>query len=350
MPIVNDLLDAKKVLSARLLGASVRVRGKGLRSFTTMAEAAAAAGNNVHAVGIGKKTVDGKVTDTDCVRLFVVQKIASSAMAPRDLLPAQLAGIPTDIVEAPLALLGGSGAIAATGNCSDLRKQRQRPVIGGISVGHPDVTAGTLAYFCQSTRAGDDPSVVHVLSNNHIFANLGRGNVGDPLYQPGSIDGGTSADIFATLERWEDLQLDGTTPNLIDGAIGAMAAGVSHTLEVCSIGTITGTAQATGLMGIRKHGRTSGYTEGTVTDVLIDALVGMDPYDPSALGFFQNQMRLEPTTSHPAIGFQGDSGSLIVDGASQTAVGLYFANPQSGEYAYANHIADVMSHLEITLL
>lgn len=263
MPISDDLLQAKQLLSSRFLSASVRARGRGLRPFRTMAEASAAAGHNIHAVGIGKKTVSGQVTDTDCVRLFVVQKIASSAMAPRDLLPAQLAGIPTDVVEAPIAVLSGIGAVASTGNCSDLRQQRQRPVTGGISVGHPDVTAGTLAYFCRSTRYGDDPSVVHVLSNNHIFANLNRGNVGDPLYQPGSIDGGTSADAFATLERWEDLQLDGTTPNLIDGAIGAMTAGISHNLEVCSIGSVTGVGQATAQMTVRKHGRTSGYRSRT---------------------------------------------------------------------------------------
>ena len=90
----------------------------------TMAAAAAGAGQNVHAVGIGKKIVHGRETDTLGVRLYVTQKIAVSAIAPRDRLPASIDGIPTDVIEAPMAFVAaGQGAAAA---CTDGRKQRQR--------------------------------------------------------------------------------------------------------------------------------------------------------------------------------------------------------------------------------
>jgi hypothetical protein len=369
MPISAELLQAKQLLSGRLLQTTVRSNGVGLKPFTTMAGAAAAAGRNVHAVGIGKKVVNGKDTDELCIRIYVIQKIAPSAMAPRDLLPSQVNGIPTDIIEAPMAFAAArrrsvrsriistvrptvtAAAAADDGTaCTDSRRQRQRPFVAGISTGHPDVTAGTIGYFCSSIRAGDDPAVVYILSNNHIFANLNRGSEGDPLYQPGSIDGGAPADTIATLKRWVDLELDGSTPNLIDGAIGQVSGGVQYSIECCCIGVIAGTAQASGGMAVRKHGRTSGYTEGTVSDEFIDALVGMDENDPSVIALFQNQMRLVPTAPYPAIGLGGDSGSLVVDSGIQNAVGLYFANPPSGAYGYANHIADVLSNLEISLL
>src|SRR5450755_4582678 len=105
MAISNELMQAKQTLSARLLRAAARGSGRGLQPAMTMAAAASAAGRNVHAVGIGKKIVNGKETDTLGIRLFVTQKIATSAMAPRDLLPSNVDGIPTDIIEAPIAFM-----------------------------------------------------------------------------------------------------------------------------------------------------------------------------------------------------------------------------------------------------
>ncbi len=55
--------------------------------------------------------------------------------------------------------------------CSTNKKLKQRPVVGGISIAHKDVTAGTIAYFCRSIKAGDNPDKIYVLSNNHVLAN-----------------------------------------------------------------------------------------------------------------------------------------------------------------------------------
>src|SRR5208337_2237717 len=339
----------------------------------TVAAAVASAGRYVHAVGTGSKVVEGKATSTPCIRLYVAQKMAVSLLSPRDQLPATIDGIPTDVIEAPPAFaaarktrktvarsaarLAASAAEpiaaasgAAVAPCTDQRKARQRPVVGGISTAHHDVAAGTLAYFCRSTRQGDDPSQVCVLSNNHIYSNLNRAVAGDPLYQPGPLDGGVTADHFADFFRSVPLQLDGTSPNRVDAALGSLLAGVDFKPEVCTIGRITGCMRAVETMAIRKHGRTTGYAEGTVSDELIDAIVAMDPDDPNKVGLFQNQMRVVPTPPFPAIGLGGDSGSLLVNKSTAEAVGLYFANPTTGEYGYANHIADVLADLQIELL
>lgn len=374
MPISPDLVQAKQTLSNRLLTAGFRggvvFRGRAL----AVAAAVASAGRNVHAVGIGSKIVDGKPTSQQCVRLYVVQKLAPSLLPPRDRLPESVDGIPTDIIETPPASasaraprkralarvvasdrnVSAIAAAAAAGvpapACTSQRQAQQRPVIAGISTAHHDVTAGTLGYFCRSTRQGDDPSQLCALSNNHIFANLNRAQVGDALYQAAPADGGVAADQFAAFLRCVPLQLDGTSPNRIDGAIGNLLAGVNASLEVCSIGKIAGTTRAVENMAIRKHGRTTGYAEGLVTDELIDALVNMDPDNPNAVALFQNQFRIEPSPAFPAIGKGGDSGSLVVKQDTAEAVGLYFANPPTGEYGYANHIADVLHDPEIELL
>lgn len=355
MPISADLLQAKQALSARLLRAGLQGRAVALSHTINVHAAIASAGRNVHAVGVGRKIVDGVETGTLAVRIYVAQKIAPSLLPPRDRLPETIDGLPTDIIESPPPFLLArksrkSTVKAAAQACTNNRRKRQRPVLGGISTAHRDVTAGTISCFCRSTRHGDDPATVHVLSNNHVFANVNQAQAGDDLFQPGPADGGTSSEHFAELHRFVPLKLGGSLPNRVDAAIGALLPGVEFKPEICQIGKIKGIGQADEDMAVRKHGRTTGLTEGVVNDASVDSLVGMDHADPSVVALFENQMRIERVAPHPAFGLGGDSGSLILSKARTEAVGLYFAGPDSGEYGLANHIADVLAELQIELL
>lgn len=361
MPSHDDLLQAKQTLSASLLRASLRGGVVGMAATMRVERAIASAGRNAHAVGIGRKVVEGAATQDLCVRVYVVQKIAESLLPPIYRIPASVGGIPTDVIESPPAFLlarkpgvrkgAPKKAVAsAAAACSASRKHRLRPVVAGVSAGHFSITAGTIGYFCRSTRHGDDPASVFALSNNHVFANVNEGRPGDDLYQPGPADGGVSADHFADLTRWVPLQLGGTTPNRVDAAIGKLLPGTSHRAEVCSIGSIVGTGRGTEGMQVRKHGRTTGYTEGEISDEAYDVLVGMDHDDPSNVALFEDQMRIERIAPYPAIGLGGDSGSLVVRKEEPVAVGLYFAGPSSGVYGIANHIQDVLNELEVKLL
>ncbi len=343
MAISADLMEAKQILSARLL--SEGLQGNAVATFFihSMSDAVASARNNVHAVGIGKKIVNGKPTKTRAVRIYVAQKIDASLLSKKDRLPETIEGIPTDVIESSPAFF--------TPACSTNRRNKQRPVIGGISIAHKDVTAGTIAYFCRSVKAGDNPDKIYVLSNNHVLANVNSGQVGDEIYQPGPADGGTpAANRAAKLHRFIPMTLGGTTSNKVDAAIGEISTGVAIKRTICQIGKITGIRQAVEDMTVRKHGRTTGFTEGIVTDESIDALVGMDHSNPNIVARFTNQMRIERIAPHPAFGKGGDSGSLVVHGETREAVGLYFAGPPSGVYGLANHIGDVITELEIQLL
>lgn len=345
MPISADLLQAKQTLSARLLRAGLQGNALGRLYAFRVRDAVAPVGRNVHAVGVGRKIVSGEATETTCVRLYVAQKIADSLLSPRDRLPETIDGIATDVIESPPAFL-----MAAESECTINRRKRQQPVIAGISAAHIDVTAGTIAYFCRSTRHGDDPTSVHVLSNNHVFADVNQAHIGDDLFQPGPADGGISSDHFAELHRYVDIKLGGIQSNRVDAAIGQLLPGVEYKVEVCNIGKISGIDTAVEDMEVCKHGRTTGYTEGIVTDESYDALVGMDHSDPSIVGLFVDQMRIERTSSFSVFGLGGDSGSLVVKKSERKAVGLYFAGPSSGIYGIADHIADVLSELQIELL
>ncbi|NIA68358.1 hypothetical protein HBA54_07115 [Pelagibius litoralis] len=364
MPISTDLLQAKQTVSTRLLRAGRRGGAVVARRCIRISSAMASAGGNVHAVGVGKKITGGVVTKETCVRIYVVQKLPASMLSPRDHLPQRIDGVVTDVIESAPAFALGQSAVkkappkaarattrrsidVAQEACSDNRQAAQRPVVAGISVAHEDVTAGTLACFCRSTLAGDDPDQILALSNNHVFADTNRAEIGDDLYQPGPADGGTAADRIATLLRYQEIVIDGQTPNRVDAAVGLMLPEIESSPTICSIGALEGMERGVEGMEVRKHGRTTGYTEGVITDEAYDALVGMDPADPNAVALFDDQLRIEVTPPFQAIGLGGDSGSLIVNRAAARAVGLFFAGPESGVYGIANQMNDVMEALDI---
>jgi hypothetical protein len=337
----KDLLEAKEALSGRLLRARLRGDVVTTRTSIRVAEAVASASSNVHAVGIGRKIVDDKETKQLCVRVYVVQKLAESLLSAKSKIPETIDGIPTDVIESPPAFIQAAPA------CTLNRKKRQRPVVAGISTAHFQVTAGTLSYFFHSTKTGDDPNAVYALSNNHVYADVNQAHIGDALYQPGPADGGTALDHFANLSRFVKIKLGGVKVNRVDCAIGKLLPGITYRATVCTIGKITGTNVAVEGMLVRKHGRTTGYTEGKVTDDSYDALVGMDHSNPAIVALFKEQMRIERIAPYPAIGLGGDSGSLVVMKSARKAVGLYFAGPTSGVYGVANHIKNVLTELQI---
>lgn len=351
MAVATDLLRAKRALSTRFLRAE-RDASVPRGGFTlTVSAAVTAAQSGVHAVGVGRKLVEGVETDARAVRVYVAQKLPLYLVPAHARVPARIDGIPTDVVEAPPAFLS---QMAAPATSTAMRRSHIRPLVGGISAGHQDVTVGTIACFCRSLNPGD-PDGVYVLSNNHVFANVNRGRKGDTLLQPGvadsvSPDGDPAANDIARLHRARKIRLGGAAANRVDAAIGRLLPGVEYDPRIMMIGRVSGTTAAEEEMPVRKHGRTTGYTEGVVDDVSYDAMVGMDHGDPSVVARFENQLRIVRQHPFPEFALGGDSGSLVVHRERQEAVGLYFAGPDSGSYGIASPIRDVLAALKIEIL
>jgi hypothetical protein len=93
-------------------------------------------------------------------------------------------------------------------------QRRIRPIMPGYSIGHEDITAGTIGAFVTRGR------YECVLSNNHVLANTNRSQRENPLLQPGPADGGRARDEVGWLSRYEPLRRSG---NLIDAAIGHLS-------------------------------------------------------------------------------------------------------------------------------
>jgi hypothetical protein len=348
MAVPQAFHEAKTFLSRRLLGKSLRTVStlQTLSNTSSRIIVERTMTSTVHAVGVGRKIVNGKETNTLAIRLHVARKLPFSMLPKRSRLPKSIEGIPTDVIESPPALIAASVKTA----CTEGRQARQRPMVAGISVAHEDVTAGTVAYFCRSTKKGDDPESIFILSNNHVLANVNLGKKGDAVMQPGSIDGGTEADDVATLHRFIRIKLGGRSENAVDCAVAELLPDATYQAKLCKIGKIKGVMVGREGLKVCKHGRTTGYTEGTISDELYDALIGMSHEDPSQVALFTNQLRLEVTSPYQTLGLGGDSGSLIVAKKEKKAVGLYFAGPESGHYGIANPIDRVLELLEIELV
>lgn len=210
------------------------------------------------------------------------------------------------------------------------RKVKHRPVPGGVSAGHEDVTAGTTSYILE-----DGSGRLYMASNNHVFANTNNANLDDPIYQPGSADGGTADDTALTLDGWRSLE-DGVT---VDLAWAGTVDGVDFTTEILGVGKPAGSIKRAEVGDIIiKGGRTTGVTEGEVlqTGVTLDVNYG----DKTIT--LKDQFLTEDMSD------PGDSGSAGLLKGDLRPVGLLFAGSSTRTvFNEASNIKPNTNDLEI---
>ncbi|MBI1281636.1 MAG: hypothetical protein GC179_26155 [Anaerolineaceae bacterium] len=341
---------------------------------------------NVVGVAVGLKNSVGE----PAVVVLVERKVPAAALASAEAVPKEVDGIKTDVVEV--------GYLRAY----DSPRDRFRPEIpSGVSIGHYKITAGTLGTIVTDRTTGEKL----ILSNNHVLANSNNALVGDPILQPGTADGGQNpADMVARLERLVTLRyvddpdlpptptptptptpgtpgsctvVNGvvsvinaaaalvgshqrvtstsvvtptqpqavgpvdavaqTPTNEVDCAVAKPIDPTKFTGDILGIGQVHGTKPAALGMAVRKSGRTTGFTTGTIT--LLNATVNVAYGSRTAR--FTGQIISTPMSQG------GDSGSLLVDAASNVAVGLLFAG--SDQSTIFNPIDAVLSALQINL-
>lgn len=127
--------------------------------------------------------------------------------------------------------------------------------------------------------------------------------------------------------------------NYVDAALARPVSdpNFNFTGEIIGIGQVSGTKAATLGMRVRKSGRTTGYTEGTIN--LLNATVNVAYGTKTAR--FVGQIITGPISQG------GDSGSLIVDAVENKAVGLLFAG--SNLSTIFNPIDQVLDALKINI-
>jgi hypothetical protein len=310
---------------------------------------------NVVATGIGYKIRNGERTGVLSVVCSVVKKVPAAQLTGRAAIPRTVGGIPTDVVE--------TGVVRAL----QARTARWRPAPGGVSIGHKDITAGTLGCLVK------DDLGTYILSNNHVLANSNAGVPGDTILQPGPYDGGSpAADTIAELVRFVPITFLEPGPsdcgigngaaafanlfaralgsstrlqavrmqageNLVDAAIARPLNAGDLRPDILDIGVISGVKQGELGLAVRKSGRTTGTTTGEIQQV--DVTVDVD-YGGGHTARFTDQLLAG------AMSQGGDSGSAVVD-TGTNLVGLLFAG--SDTTTIINRIGNIFSALQVHL-
>lgn len=299
---------------------------------------------NVVGVGTGHKIRKGENIGEDCITFFVSQKLDKSILRDDDLIPEKIYELQTDVMETG-EIFAGNVLLNHTKREElgiELLTQRVRPAMGGFSVGHYKITAGTIA-TCVYDSPGDlgygIPSKFYILSCNHVLANSNDAMIGDPILQPGPFDGGTIPDdIIARLSRFVPIRFSTSTSTPINYVDAAIAEGEFQDLnrEIYWIGYVK-QVNSNSKIGdlIKKTGRTTNFSTGKILSN--NATVNVN-YGGGRVARFANQI----ITSLVASG--GDSGSLICD-TSDGAVGLLFAG--SPQINVVNNISFVQNLLGI---
>lgn len=221
-------------------------------------------------------------------------------------------------------------------------QKKNRPLRIGVSVGHIDITAGTLGSFVSRN---DGSGRVFMLSNNHVLANENEAKLGGFIIQPGRHDRGRHPrDVVGRLFRFIRLKRRG---NRVDAAVAALEGGFGHDpAEIKGLGKLNGIRPDPVDVDdvVFKVGRTTGLTRGRVSAIEIDDI--SVEYDTGILDF-DGQIEIGPGENVP-FSMGGDSGSLIVDN-ERRAVGLLFAG-NDVDTTYANPIQAVLKALNVQLL
>lgn len=224
-----------------------------------------------------------------------------------------------------------------------------RPVPMGVSVSNtPDGITGTAGLLVHSRS---DPNSHFILSNNHVLGSVAPThcpNTAIPgqtwTLQPGVDDIGRDPghDYFwrvGTVAGF--LRLNRGSFNFIDAAIALtdLSQATGYIFGIGFPNPVVGSAEP----GERvvKSGETTGVTVGTVT--AINVKVPTVRYPGCGIYKFANQILIQGDDGR--FDAEGDSGSVILDLATLTPVGLLFAG--RGTLAVANPISTVYDELNV---
>jgi hypothetical protein len=336
---------------------------------------------NVVGVAVGYRNADGVVTDTPSVVVLVEQKLPLAALSADDTVPREIDGVRTDVYEVgylqalesprdrfrpvvPSGVSIGHFKITA-GTLGVMVKDRttgERLILSNnhVLANSNEAAKGDVVLQPGPTDGGQNPGDLVAHLERYIELNYLEGPITTPTPEPDPGEPptqppGSGCDVVELLVSLSNAlaKVTGSEKRVQATAMQAMSAGAPampkasmttattvsaqalsnladcavakpvnpdmFSNSILGIGTIDGVKEPVLGMRVRKHGRTTGLTDGLVT--LLNATVNVN-YTTSAgprTGRFTGQVITQPMSQG------GDSGSLVVDSASNKAIGLLYA-------------------------
>lgn len=353
------------------------MRQKALRDARAWAK-----GHGDPPVYYGHKFTRGQNTGERAIVVAVPKKIGKNQITEEERCPESFAGVPTDIRE------------VAEYKALNADQEYQELPMGGDSLGHEDITAGTLGGSVR--QAGSSRGVA--LTNAHVaYPHWAGANIGDRVTQPGPHDieevGGDPMNHFydygvvhegvtinmegfdlgkgdknQALAKWwwaavksignfgaktvdcpyrvhvSPARIEQPSTNLVDAALVQpvqrdLLEGIRN-IE----GPIVGILDPVLDMAVIKDGRTTGVTHGVVTGLEFEGRIN---YGGTNFARFGHQGVVEGIDGEFSAG--GDSGSMVfteLDG-DLYFVGLLFAG--GGGQTIINRASDVVRLLNLEI-
>jgi hypothetical protein len=180
----------------------------------------------------------------------------------------------------------------------------------------------------------------YLLSNNHVYARENAASIGEREDAPGRYDGKPRCAVTpqcGTLSQFVNINFGGN--NTIDCAIALMST--SNPTSVAQSGGYTASSTVVSPsvgLAVKKSGRTSGLTTGTIQAINVTIQVGYS----GGVATFNGQIMTPGSFIR-----SGDSGSLMVTQSGNNPVGLCFAGGSGG--SFANPIGPVLQAFGATI-
>lgn len=259
---------------------------------------------NVTGVGYGRKRRNGERIREDAVIVFVREKVSKDDLDPEDVVPEK---VPVQLyeddrvrdrsrtrkLEAVTDVIEVGEVVAQSGEEID-RTSRHRPFPMGVSIGHPEVTAGTAGLLVEKNGTN------FVLTNAHVAAPPGEWSPGDPIYQPGVYDGGDGNDRIGFVS--EASRIDPDEPNRTDSALVRIQDDAAKD-AIAELGELEEFDKSySDTDTFVKSGRTTGVREGEVLAEDVEIEVG---------GYYDEPVTFEQVDVFTTMSDSGDSGSGV---------------------------------------
>jgi len=273
------------------------------------------------------KVTSGRPTGELCIRVYVKQKRpAWFCKLMRCMIPRTILGVSTDV-----QVLGDVRIPLPTWlQAENPHTGRQDVIMGGESICHKDLSAGTLAVVLRD-KTSKQPTI---LSNLHVIWNIdnpgsGCAQKGDNILQPGPYDGGLNPqDAIATADKAIPLDFTGQE-NIVDAgtALWNGSRKIALSTVIQNDGSrvkLTGYKLAVPNMTAKGCSRNGDLTV-VVTDIDAQTAVsGYGCHKEGKVAWFSHVVIYSPSLGG------GSSGTTIFDPTDGKAIALNFAG--SGDF------------------
>ena len=337
---------------------------------------------NVVGVAVGYRNADGEMTDIPAVVALVERKLPLAALSVSDTVPEVINGVRTDVYEVgylqaqqnptdrfrpviPSGVSIGHYKITA-GTLGMIVRDRttdERLILSNnhVLANSNEAVIGDPILQPAPMDGGKNPGDIVAHLERFIELSYLEGPITEPepeppIDEPGQPGGGCDvvdalvgiSNLLARLSGSEkrvqatamqalaaqtrpapdaptgpvmapDVRAQAAANNVADCALARPVNPEMFSNSILGIGTINGIRVPELGLRVRKHGRTTGLTEGTIS--LLNATVNVNYVTAAGprTARFTGQVITEPMSQG------GDSGSIIVDTNSDRAVGLLFA-------------------------